>query len=161
MKRSKNIRILSARDIKTNLERMAHAILRQNKSLDSLAFIGSRTRGVFLARRLCQIIKNFNGKEIPLGEMDITLYRDDLNALSPHGKVDHTQISFDINNKTIMLFDDVDRFGGSAFTAADMQDLSATLAYMEKKGLLKAKLDLEKNIDQDFGKKADAKAGNK
>jgi pyrimidine operon attenuation protein/uracil phosphoribosyltransferase len=119
MKRSKNIRILSARDIKTNLERMAHAILRQNKSLDSLAFIGIRTRGLFLARRLCQIIKNFNGKEIPLGEMDITLYRDDLNALSPHGKVDHTQISFDINNKTIILFDDVLHTGRTVRAAVD------------------------------------------
>ncbi|HTK84653.1 MAG TPA: ABC transporter substrate-binding protein [Patescibacteria group bacterium] len=61
----------------------------------------------------------------------------------------------------IMLFDDVDRFGNAGFTAADMQDLSATMAYMEKKGLLKAKVDLEKNIDQSFGKKADAKADNK
>lgn len=119
MKRSKNIRILSASDIKTNLERMARAILRQNKSLDSLGFIGIRTRGLFLARRLCQIIKNFNGKEVPLGEMDITLYRDDLNALSPHGKVDHTQISFDINNKTIILFDDVLHTGRTVRAAVD------------------------------------------
>lgn len=119
MKRSKNIRILSASDIKTNLERMARAILRQNKSLDSLGFIGIRTRGLFLARRLCQIIKNFNGKEVPLGEMDITLYRDDLNALSPQGKVDHTQISFDINNKTIILFDDVLHTGRTVRAAVD------------------------------------------
>ena len=119
MKRSKSIRILSASDIKTHLERMARAILRQNKSLDSLGFIGIRTRGLFLARRLCQIIKNLRGKEIPIGEMDITLYRDDLNALSPHGKVDHTQISFDINNKTIILFDDVLHTGRTVRAAVD------------------------------------------
>ncbi len=83
MKRPKSIRILSGLDIKTNLERMARAILRQNKSFDALGFIGIRTRGLFLARRLCEIIKKFNGKEVPLGEMDITLYRDDLNALLP------------------------------------------------------------------------------
>ena len=61
----------------------------------------------------------------------------------------------------IMLFDDVDRFGASAFTAADMQDLHSTLAYMEKTALLKSKVDLEKNIDQNFGKKADTTAGNR
>ena len=119
MKRSKNVQILTASDIRTNLERMARAILRQNKSFDSLGFIGIRTRGLFLARRLREIIKKFNGKEVPLGEMDITLYRDDLNALLPHGKVDHTQISFDINNKTIILFDDVLHTGRTVRAAVD------------------------------------------
>lgn len=119
MKRPKSVRILSALAIKTNLERMARAILRQNKSFDSLGFIGVRTRGLFLARRLCEIIKKYNDKEVPLGEMDITLYRDDLNALLPHGKVDHTQIPFDINNKTIILFDDVLHTGRTVRAAVD------------------------------------------
>ena len=119
MQRSKRLRILSASDIRSSLERMARAILRQNKSLDSLGFIGIRTRGLFLARRLGAIIKKFNGKEVPLGEMDITLYRDDLNALLPHGKIDHTQISFDITNKTIILFDDVLHTGRTVRAAVD------------------------------------------
>ncbi len=119
MKRPKTVRILNAPDIKTNLERMAHSILRQNKALDSLGFIGIRTRGLFLAKRLCEIIEKSNGKEVPLGEMDITLYRDDLNALLPHGKVDHTQIPFDINNKTIILFDDVLHTGRTVRAAVD------------------------------------------
>ena len=119
MKRPKSVRILSALAIKTNLERMARAILRQNKSFDSLGFIGVRTRGLFLARRLCEIIKKYNDKEVPLGEMDITLYRDDLNALLPHGKVDHTRIPFDINNKTIILFDDVLHTGRTVRAAVD------------------------------------------
>jgi len=119
MKRPKSVRILSALDIKTNLERMARAILRQNKSFDSLGFIGIRTRGLFLARRLCEIIKKSNDKEVPLGEMDITLYRDDLNALLPHGKVDHTRIPFDITNKTIILFDDVLHTGRTVRAAVD------------------------------------------
>jgi pyrimidine operon attenuation protein/uracil phosphoribosyltransferase len=119
MKRPKSVRILSALAIKTNLERMARAILRQNKSFDSLGFIGIRTRGLFLAQRLCEIIKKYNDKEVPLGEMDITLYRDDLNALLPHGKVDHTQIPFDINNKTIILFDDVLHTGRTVRAAVD------------------------------------------
>lgn len=119
MQRSKNLRILSASDIRTSLERMARAILRQNKSLDSLGFIGIRTRGLFLAQRLCAIIKKLNGHEVPLGEMDIALYRDDLNALLPHGKIDRTQISFDINNKTIILFDDVLHTGRTVRAAVD------------------------------------------
>jgi pyrimidine operon attenuation protein / uracil phosphoribosyltransferase len=119
MKRPKTARVLNAPDIKTNLERMARSILRQNKSLDSLGFIGIRTRGLFLASRLCEIIKKSHGKDVPLGEMDITLYRDDLNALLPHGKVDHTQIPFDINNKTIILFDDVLHTGRTVRAAVD------------------------------------------
>jgi pyrimidine operon attenuation protein / uracil phosphoribosyltransferase len=56
---------------------------------------------------------------VPIGEMDITLYRDDLNALLPHGKVDHTQIPFDINNKKIILFDDVLHTGRTVRAAVD------------------------------------------
>jgi pyrimidine operon attenuation protein/uracil phosphoribosyltransferase len=119
MKKSKSQRILTAEDIKKNLARMAREILRQSKSSDALAFIGIRTRGLHLAKRLCEIIKKAGDKEIPLGEMDITLYRDDLNALLPHGKVDHTQIPFDINNKTIILFDDVLHTGRTVRAAVD------------------------------------------
>jgi pyrimidine operon attenuation protein / uracil phosphoribosyltransferase len=119
MKRPKSVRILNALDVKTNLERMARAILRENKAFDSIGFIGIRTRGLFLAKRLCEIIKKSHGKEVPLGEMDITLYRDDLNALLPHGKVDHTRIPFDINDKTIILFDDVLHTGRTVRAAVD------------------------------------------
>jgi len=119
MKQFKTVRILSARDIKTNLERMARKILLQNKTFDSLGFIGIRTRGLFLAKRLSEIIKKSDGKEVPLGEMDITLYRDDLNALLPQGKVDHTRIPFDINNRTIILFDDVLHTGRTVRAAVD------------------------------------------
>jgi len=119
MKKSKSVRILTAQDIKKNLERIGREILRQNKSSDSLAFIGIRTRGLFLAKRLCAIIKTSQDKEVPLGEMDITLYRDDLNALLPEGKVDHTRIPFDINNKTIILFDDVLHTGRTVRAAVD------------------------------------------
>jgi pyrimidine operon attenuation protein/uracil phosphoribosyltransferase len=119
MRKSKSLRILTAQDIKKTLGRMAREIVRQSKTSDSLAFIGIRTRGLFLAKRLCEIIKRSDGKEVPLGEMDITLYRDDLNALLPQGKVDHTRIPFDINNRTIILFDDVLHTGRTVRAAVD------------------------------------------
>ena len=119
MKKSKRSRILTAPEIKKNLERMARDIVRQNKTLESLAFIGIRTRGLFLAKRVREIIKRNSGREVPLGEMDITLYRDDLNTLLPHGKVDHTRIPFDINNRTIILFDDVLHTGRTVRAAVD------------------------------------------
>jgi pyrimidine operon attenuation protein / uracil phosphoribosyltransferase len=119
MKKSKNVRLLTAPEIKKNLERMGREILRENKASDSLAFIGIRTRGLFLAQRVRGMLKKSHYKEVPLGEMDISLYRDDLNALLPEGKVDHTSIPFDINNKTIILFDDVLHTGRTVRAAVD------------------------------------------
>ena len=92
---------------------------KQYGNLDSVAFIGIRTRGPHLAKRLAQIIKKRYGKEIPVGEMDITLYRDDLNALLPGGTVDHTRIPFDIANKIVVLFDDVLNTGRTVRAAVD------------------------------------------
>jgi pyrimidine operon attenuation protein/uracil phosphoribosyltransferase len=119
MKRSNSVRILTAPEIKRNLERMAREILRHHESTDTLAFIGIRTRGLFLAKRLCDIIKRSRGKEVPLGEMDISLYRDDLNTLLPDGTADHTRIPFDITDKTIILFDDVLNTGRTVRAAVD------------------------------------------
>jgi pyrimidine operon attenuation protein / uracil phosphoribosyltransferase len=119
MKKSKSVRLLTAPEIQKNLERMGREILRQNKAWDSLAFIGIRTRGLFLAQRLRGMIKKSQGKDVALGEMDISLYRDDLDTLIPEGKVDHTEIPFDINNKTIILFDDVLHTGRTVRAAVD------------------------------------------
>jgi pyrimidine operon attenuation protein / uracil phosphoribosyltransferase len=119
MNRSKSTKLLSAPDIKKNLERIGREIIQQNQPSDSLALIGIRTRGLFLAKRLRDIIKKSHGREVPLGEMDITLYRDDLNTLLPEGKVDNTKITFDINNKTIVLCDDVLQTGRTVRAAVD------------------------------------------
>jgi len=117
--RSKEVRVLSGHQIKGNLERLCREILKEHKSLDHLAFIGIRTRGLYLAKRLCEILKRLEKKEVPLGEMDITLYRDDLNTLLPDGKVDHTRIPFDINNRAIILVDDVLNTGRTVRAAVD------------------------------------------
>jgi pyrimidine operon attenuation protein/uracil phosphoribosyltransferase len=94
-------------------------MLRRYGSFDQVVFIGVRTRGPYVAKRLAQLIKQRQGKEIPVGEMDITLYRDDLNALLPGGNVDHTRIPFDIGNKIVVLFDDVLYTGRTVRAAVD------------------------------------------
>lgn len=94
-------------------------MLRRYGSFDQVVFIGVRTRGPFVAKRLAQIIRKREAKEIPVGEMDITLYRDDLNALLPGGTVDHTRIPFDIANKIVVLFDDVLYTGRTVRAAVD------------------------------------------
>jgi pyrimidine operon attenuation protein/uracil phosphoribosyltransferase len=117
--KAKKRRILNAGQIKVILERFAREMTRQYGSLDQVVFIGVRTRGPYIAKRLAEIIKKRNGKEIPLGEMDITLYRDDLNALLPGGSIDHTRIPFDIANKIVVLFDDVLHTGRTVRAAVD------------------------------------------
>jgi pyrimidine operon attenuation protein / uracil phosphoribosyltransferase len=112
-------RILDAAQIKAIFARFAREMLRQYGSLDQVVFIGVRTRGPYIAKRLARIIKKDGGREIPVGEMDITLYRDDLSALLPGGTVDHTRIPFDIANKIVVLFDDVLYTGRTVRAAVD------------------------------------------
>lgn len=121
MKNSKNKtkRILTAAQIKAILERFIKEMSKQYGTLDAVAFIGIRTRGPYIAKRLAETIKKRHGKEIPIGEMDITLYRDDLNALLPGGTIDHTRIPFDIANKIVVLFDDVLNTGRTVRAAVD------------------------------------------
>ncbi|HET9915794.1 MAG TPA: bifunctional pyr operon transcriptional regulator/uracil phosphoribosyltransferase PyrR [Candidatus Binatia bacterium] len=116
---NKKKRILNAAQIRVILERFAREMAQQYGSLDQVAFIGVRTRGPYIAKRLAEIIKKRHGKEIAVGEMDITLYRDDLNALLPGGTIDHTRIPFDIANKIVVLFDDVLNTGRTVRAAVD------------------------------------------
>ncbi len=115
----KKKRILNAAQIKAILERIAREISRQYKNLDQVVLIGVRTRGPYMAKRLSEIIKKREGRDLPVGEMDITLYRDDLNALLPGGTIDHTRIPFDIANKIVILFDDVLNTGRTVRAAVD------------------------------------------
>ena len=117
--RTKKKRILNAAQIKVIFERFAREMAKQYGSLDQVVFIGVRTRGPYFAKRLAEIIKKRQGKDIPVGEMDITLYRDDLNALLPGGTIDHTRIPFDIANKIVVLFDDVLNTGRTVRAAVD------------------------------------------
>lgn len=93
--------------VKRTLVRIAHQIIEKNNGTDGLCLIGIRTRGVPLARRVAENIRAIDGAEIPVGELDITLYRDDLSAVSDAPVVEETNVPFSVTGKTVILVDDV------------------------------------------------------
>lgn len=99
--------IMDADGIRRALTRITHEILEKNNGVEDLAIIGIRTRGVFMAQRIAAKIKEFEGIAVPLGVLDITLYRDDLSKLGYHPVLHKTEVDFDITKKRIILVDDV------------------------------------------------------
>ena len=99
-------RIMSQEDVERTLVRLAHQIIEKNKGTENLCFVGIKTRGVPLARRLAANIKNITGDDIPVGILDITLYRDDLSKINIDPVINQTNISFPIEGKTVVLVDD-------------------------------------------------------
>lgn len=87
--------------------RISHEIIEKNKGIDNLAIIGIQRRGVVLAKMIAEKIKEVEGRALPTGILDITFHRDDLSTLSEHPVVNGTEIDFVINNKKIILVDDV------------------------------------------------------
>jgi len=110
-------KILTEEDIKRVLYRLAHQILEKNPNSGEIILIGIQTRGVYLAKRIQRIIKEIEGKQPPLGILDITLYRDDLTAIGPNPVVKETRINFDLNEKVVIFVDDV-FFTGRTIRAA-------------------------------------------
>lgn len=108
---------LNADDIQRIITRMAYEILEVHKSPEKLALVGIQTRGVFLARRLKEMIREIDGADIPTGDMDITLYRDDWTRISHQPLVKATDIPFSVDDMEIILVDDV-LFTGRTIRAA-------------------------------------------
>jgi pyrimidine operon attenuation protein/uracil phosphoribosyltransferase len=100
-------RPLDADGIKRTLQRISHEILEKNQGIEGLAVIGIRSRGAYLAERISKNMKEIEGKEVPVGALDITLYRDDLTEVAEQPVVHSTDIGFDITGKKIILVDDV------------------------------------------------------
>src|SRR3954466_5617237 len=99
--------LMSASEIDRTLVRLAHEILEKTKDLDQLAFIGIRRRGVPLAQRLANKIESLEKRTIPVGILDINLYRDDLSTVDVKPVVNSTEIPFSVIGKDIILMDDV------------------------------------------------------
>lgn len=113
------VQIMDAQGIQRAITRISHEILERNKGIENLALVGIRTRGVFLAERLASCIKGIDEGSVPVGIMDITLYRDDIATTSPQSVVRTTEIPFDIKDKKIVLIDDVLFTGRSIRCALD------------------------------------------
>ena len=101
-------KVLDGEGIDKSLKRIAHEVLEKNQgSFESLAIIGIMRRGATLAERLKEEIRRIEGKELPLGTLDITFYRDDLTQIAQSPVVHETQVGFDITDKKVILVDDV------------------------------------------------------
>ena len=110
---------MSSEDMKRALKRMSHQILERNHGAGNLVFLGIRRRGVPLAERLSSNINAIEGVEVPVGELDITLYRDDLSLISEEPVVNSSHVPFDVTGKTVVLVDDVIYTGRTARAALD------------------------------------------
>ena len=105
-------------DVNRALKRIAHQVLESNRGAEGLVLLGIRTRGIPLARRLGAFISEAEGVEVPVGELDITMYRDDLRK-NPTRAVGPTRIPVDLTGRTVVLVDDVLYSGRSIRAALD------------------------------------------
>lgn len=111
--------ILDASGTKRALTRIAHEILERNKGVADLVLVGIRTGGVHIARELALRFEEIEGEKVPVGEVDITLYRDDIKGHSLHMPVGRTDIPFSLEGKRVILVDDVLYTGRTIRAAMD------------------------------------------
>lgn len=99
--------LLSAEEIDRTLQRLAHEIVEKSGGASDLALVGVRRRGVPLSERLARTIHSFSRTGVPVGSLDITLYRDDLSTVGPHPVVQSTDIDFPVDDRDLVVVDDV------------------------------------------------------
>jgi pyrimidine operon attenuation protein / uracil phosphoribosyltransferase len=111
--------LMSASEIERTLVRLAYEIVEKNGGVDGLGLVGIRRRGVPIAERLGKIITRIENAKVPVGSLDITFYRDDLSTLGPKPVVQEKEIGFEIEDKNIVLVDDVLFTGRTTRAALD------------------------------------------
>ena len=111
--------LMSQEEMDRALKRMAHQILEKNDGAEGVVFLGIRRRGVPLAKKLSENIRTIEGTEPPVGELDITLYRDDLSEINQAAVISESKVDFSIENKIVVLVDDVIYTGRTARAALD------------------------------------------
>jgi pyrimidine operon attenuation protein/uracil phosphoribosyltransferase len=99
--------LLSAEEINRTLQRLAHEIVEKSGGAKDLALVGIRRRGVPLAQRMAELMRGFAGTAVPVGTLDITLYRDDLSTIGPQPVVQSTNIDFAVDDRDLVIVDDV------------------------------------------------------
>jgi pyrimidine operon attenuation protein/uracil phosphoribosyltransferase len=107
MKTAEKSQLMSATEIDRTLQRLAHEIVEKSGGTEELILVGIRRRGVPLAQRLAEVIRGFSKREVPVGSLDITLYRDDLSTIAPQPVVHASEIPFAVDDKVLILVDDV------------------------------------------------------
>lgn len=112
-------RVLDKEALNRSVLRIAHEILEKNKGTQDLCLIGIRNRGAYLAMRLGDCIQKIEHESVPVGILDITLYRDDLSLVAAHPVVHKTEIDFDVSDKNVILVDDVLYTGRTVRAALD------------------------------------------
>ena len=117
MKITRKAVVMDKDQIRHTLMRISHEIVEKNKGVEDLVLVGIRKRGVPLAERIAKFIGEFEGKEVKVGALDITLYRDDVVMIASSPVVGKTEINHDINDKVVVLVDDV-LFTGRTVRAA-------------------------------------------
>ena len=111
--------IMDKDQMERSLQRMAHEIIEQNRGLEKIRLVGIRSRGVPLAERLSSYLKLISNQEVPVGILDITLYRDDLSTISHQPVIKGSAIDFDIEDAVVVLVDDVLYTGRTVRAAID------------------------------------------
>ena len=115
----KKTSIMDADGIRRALIRIAHEITEKNRGVENVALVGIRTRGVPLAARIAEEIQKIENVEVPVGSLDITLYRDDLTTMGYNPVIHGTESDFDVTGKHIVLVDDVLYTGRTIRAALD------------------------------------------